>query len=119
MLENLQKTLQNFKNNSLLVQEGAVQKTVVCEKLWLLNRYCHNRSRKAAVAGPNSDCKFFDKFSINCAKKSTGLSPCTNRPVKCEACNNVYWSYNMISHYSIDHLSLVVPSFLITSVEEK
>jgi hypothetical protein len=73
---------------------------------------------KAAVGVPNSDCKYFDKFSINCAKKSTGLSPCTNRPINCEACNNCFWSYNIEAHYKVDHLSLEVPSSLIPSKEE-
>ena len=71
---------------------------------------------KSAVATPYSDCKNFEKFSLGAAKKSSGLSPCTNVPINCEACKskNVYWSYNMAAHYMNDHPSLVVPDCITT-----
>ncbi len=50
--------------------------------------------------GLKSDCKFYVKFSLKSAEKCTKNSPCTNRPVKCSICDQVYWSYNMKSHYT-------------------
>lgn len=69
---------------------------------------------RAAVTAPASDCKYFEKFSLGAAKKSSGLQPCTNIPVKCQACNNsyVFWSYNMTVHYKLDHPSLIIPDFM-------
>ena len=69
---------------------------------------------KSAVAVPKSDCEYFEKFSIGAAKKSSGLSPCTNIPVICEACKtrNTFWSYNIQSHYIKDHPSLEAPSYI-------
>ncbi len=53
---------------------------------------------------------YYMYYSTVCYHISTGLSPCTNRPINCKACNNFFWSYNIESHYKVDHLSLVVSS---------
>ena len=51
--------------------------------------------------GPKSDCKYFRSFSLKCAEKTSGS--CTNRPIHCPICNNLYWSYNLESHYESCH----------------
>jgi hypothetical protein len=59
--------------------------------------------------GPESDCEYHYKF--NFAKKSSTEEaktipvsyPCLNRPVKCEHCEHIYWSYNMEAHHSKAH----------------
>ena len=67
---------------------------------------------KAAVTTPYSDCKYFVKFSIGAAKKSSSLSPCTNVPMACPACKNTFWSYNIECHYRLDHPALDVPKLV-------
>ena len=59
---------------------------------------------------------YYMYYSTVCYHISTGLSPCTNRPINCKACNNCFWSYNIESHYKVDHLSLVVSSSLKTKL---
>ena len=53
--------------------------------------------------GPHSNCLYFYPFKLGPAAKSTKRSPCTNRPIKCEVCNQVYWSYNILFHYQAIH----------------
>ena len=53
-----------------------------------------------ATFGPRSDCSLFREFSLKPAEDS---KVCTNRPVKCEVCNDDFWSYNLEKHYSNKH----------------
>jgi hypothetical protein len=59
--------------------------------------------------GPESDCEYHYKFnfakksSTEEAKKIPVSYPCLNRPVKCEHCEHIYWSYNMEAHHSKAH----------------
>ena len=64
-----------------------------------------------------SDCKYYIKFSLGAAKKSTTYSPCTNRPVHCTICKCVVWSYNIAEHFKISHPTATYSCYL--SVEEK
>ncbi len=41
--------------------------------------------------GPKSDCKLFYSFSLASAIKISTYACCTNRPIKCELCNSVYY----------------------------
>ncbi|CEL58799.1 hypothetical protein RSOLAG1IB_12200 [Rhizoctonia solani AG-1 IB] len=54
-----------------------------------------------------SSCPFFDKFSHKAAETSTPGSPCTNRPIRCQApeCSKTdpIWSYNMRDHILAVH----------------
>lgn len=59
--------------------------------------------------GPKSNCKYFVKFSLKPAEKSTKSSISTNRPVRCEHCDVVVWSYNLKPHYEHFHPRIVVP----------
>lgn len=67
---------------------------------------------KNAPNCPLSNCTFFTKFSLKSAEKSTKTSPCTNRPVKCEVCKLVYWSYNIQIHYERNHIGHNIPSMI-------
>jgi hypothetical protein len=57
-------------------------------------------SRK--TLGPNSNCSYFYGFSLKAAVKMTERSPCTNRPVKCDLCEKIYWSYNIQYHFDMN-----------------
>ena len=52
----------------------------------------------------SKDCKYLYNFSLKSA-----FNPCTNRPIKCEMCSLVVWSYNMRSHYSMAHSNNDLP----------
>ena len=62
--------------------------------------------------GPKSDCKLFYSFSLASAIKISTYACCTNRPIKCELCNSVYWSYNMQKHYESKHNQCEIPEFI-------
>ncbi len=70
-------------------------------------------SRK--TLGPNSNCSHFYGFSLKAAAKMTESSPCTNRPVKCDLCEQIYWSYNIQYHFDIMHAN---PSFPTDQLEK-
>ena len=42
-------------------------------------------------------------------EKSTKSKPCTNRPVKCEHCSVIVWSYNIEQHYLVCHPGVDIP----------
>ena len=45
-----------------------------------------------------------------CAVELSANNPCSNRPVKCELCENtVVWSYGLNMHYSTKHHGLICP----------
>jgi hypothetical protein len=45
-------------------------------------------------------------FTLKPAKKISKRTPCTNRPVNCKVCLGVFWSYNILIHYSNQHSHL-------------
>jgi hypothetical protein len=44
-------------------------------------------------------------------------NPCLNRPIQCEHCHEVVWSYNMNEHFKISHKGFECPALI--SEEEK
>ena len=34
----------------------------------------------------------------------------TNRPLKCEICDKVYWSYNLKTHFELMHNNIAAPN---------
>jgi len=67
---------------------------------------------------PKSNCKFSHKFSLKLAAKSTKRSPCTNRPVECPRCKDVFWSYNIAIHYELIHIGEEIPAMItLTEIE--
>lgn len=72
---------------------------------------------KTATLIPGSNCEYITKFSLKSAEKTTKSGPCTNRPIVCEQCNTVQWSYNMPSHYKLKHTDFPPP--VTVSVKEK
>lgn len=62
--------------------------------------------------GPFSNCKYYVKFSLKPAEKSTKNKPCTNRPVKCERCDTILWSYNIEAHYRLNHDGHEIPNMI-------
>ena len=67
---------------------------------------------------PGGNCEYLHKFSIKSAEKSTKSGPCTNRPVACEVCKVIVWSYNLPEHYRKKHTNHPIPS-QITAEERK
>eukprot|EP00918_Siedleckia_nematoides_P008383 GHVU01018181.1.p1 GENE.GHVU01018181.1~~GHVU01018181.1.p1 ORF type:complete len:378 (+),score=27.89 GHVU01018181.1:1223-2356(+) len=57
--------------------------------------------RKTNVVSVKCDCSHFHTFTYSCALKVT--SKCTNVPVACSVCDNVFWKYNMSLHWSDRH----------------
>ena len=51
-------------------------------------------------------CTYGYSFSLKAAVKSTIRTPCTNRPVRCKVCKCVFWSYNIMTHYALNHSHL-------------
>ena len=68
------------------------------------------------VAGNN--CEDLSNFSMKSAEKSTKSGPCTNRPVLCDQCKTVQWSYNLTIHFRSKHSDYPVPK-RIAHEEEK
>jgi len=69
--------------------------------------------------GPVSrDCKYHYCFSLKSAEKVSAFNPCTNRPIKCELCSLVVWSYNMRSHYTLNHPNNDYPEKYLLSDDE-
>ena len=64
-----------------------------------------------------SDCPYFYKFSENRSLKLRKANPCLNRPIQCEHCHEVVWSYNMNEHFKISHKGFECPALI--SEEEK
>ena len=62
--------------------------------------------------GPDSDCKYSIRFSLKIRDKIVDSYPCTNRPVKCDHCSQIFWSYNLELHYSKSHPGIFCPSMI-------
>ena len=67
---------------------------------------------------PGSNCTYQVKFSLKSAEMSTKSSPCTNRPITCEHCKTVQWSYNLPKHCKEKHSDYPIPT-TITDEERK
>ena len=68
---------------------------------------------------PTSHCKYYNKFSYNKTKTTLVKSnPCTNKPVPCEQCKGIFWSYNLAEHYKRMHTGVSCPE-MITEDERK
>ena len=67
---------------------------------------------KSKTLGPKSNCSYFFTFSLKPASKGSIRSPCTNRPIICEICNECIWSYNINYHYQSKHNLNDVPNEL-------
>jgi len=50
---------------------------------------------------PHSNCVRFYAFSLAPVERIGTF--CSNRPVVCKICRNIFWSYNMRSHYENFH----------------
>ena len=72
---------------------------------------------KTATLVPGSNCEY-SKFSLKSAEKSTKSGPCTNRPVLCDQCKTVQWSYNLPFHFRSKNSDYPVPK-RIADEEEK
>jgi len=71
------------------------------------------------VYGPKSaDCDYFYPFSLKSAEKISALNPCTNRPVKCDLCKLVVWSYNIRIHYEQNHPNNDLPEIYLLKNDE-
>ena len=81
---------------------------------WLLYR-TEKTTHKTII--PASNCKLYIKFSLKSALTSRERTPCSNRPVSCQLCKNVYWSYALQDHYTAVHTGETYP--LVISDEEK
>ena len=62
---------------------------------------------------------FFFTLSLKPASKGSIRSPCTNRPIICEICNECIWSYNINYHYQNKNNLNDVPIELKITEEEK
>jgi hypothetical protein len=67
--------------------------------------------------GPTSNCSHFYGFSLKAAAKISERSPCTNRPVRCDLCEQIYWSYNIEHHYEIMHANPSVSTSQIANLK--
>ena len=66
---------------------------------------------------PQSNCPKMIKFSLAAAAKAAGRNPFLNRPVACEVCKEVYWSYALKKHFERSHIGHTCN--IIVSEEEK
>ena len=49
-----------------------------------------------------SQCNYYYKFSYNKTKQTILKSNhCTNKPVSCNQCKGIFWSYNLLEHYKL------------------
>ena len=48
-------------------------------------------------------------MNLKSTEKSTKSKPCSNRPVKCEHCSVIVWTYNIEQHYLVCHPGVEIP----------
>ncbi len=66
-----------------------------------------------------SDCPYFHCFNFKSSYDKVIRSyPCSNRPIACEICKGIYWSYNIQVHYELSHNNCQIPD-LITKQERE
>ena len=65
---------------------------------------------KTASFIPDSNCPYNVRFPLKAAETSTKSGPCTNRPVCCDGCKAVVWSYNVSYHYKHRHNDYPTPA---------
>ena len=58
---------------------------------------------KNEIYGPKSDCRYFTDINKRTDNKLVKSYPCSNRPVKCDHCEEIYWTYNMETHHLAAH----------------
>jgi len=63
-------------------------------------------------------CSFGYPFSLGSALKSSKRTPCTNRPIRCKICKCVFWSYNILIHYALQHSHLTCEEKCFPTQEE-
>ena len=70
--------------------------------------YFHKQAGKNATEGiPDASmCTYGAKFNLKSACTSSKKTPCTNRPIRCSVCQCVFWSYNILFHFSLNHSHL-------------
>ena len=68
---------------------------------------------------PKSNCSYFFTFNLKPTSNGSIRSPCTNRPIVCEICNECIWSYNINYHYQSKHNLNDVPNELKITEDEK
>ena len=73
---------------------------------------------KTVTLIPGSNCAYQIKFSLKSAEKATKNGPCTNRPITCDRCKTVQWSYNLPKHYQDKHSDYPIPT-TVTDAEKK
>ena len=60
--------------------------------------------------GPGqTGCKYFRKFNLKCAAKTSSNQPSSNRPFECPICYNVYCYYFLENHYAHNHVGIACP----------
>jgi len=69
-----------------------------------------------SVYGPESNCVYAYKFSLKSVEVLKKNMICSNRPIQCKICNNIYWFYNFETHYKESHPNLACP-YKVTSDE--
>ena len=61
------------------------------------------RERVKVLLLAKSDCSYYYEFSMKNSEKVPNSYPCSNRPVKCDHCEEIYWTYNMETHHLAAH----------------
>ena len=68
------------------------------------------------IFGAQSYCQYHHRFSMKVSDKVPKAYPCSNRPVKCEYCDEIYWSYHMEAHHLSKHKGMIFNSLYITLI---
>ena len=55
------------------------------------------------------NCQYYKKLSLKSAESAKERNPCSNRPVKCNVCEETYWSYAMAKHFEQSHIDIACP----------
>jgi hypothetical protein len=63
--------------------------------------------------------RIWHHFSTKVSQKVPKSYPCSNRSVKCDFCNGIYWSYNMKAHHSDKHVGIDFKSLITENEEQK
>ena len=78
-----------------------------------------NNGKQVTEGIPDSClCSYGYAFSLKSATKSSKRTPCTNRPTRCKICKCVFWSYNILIHYALQHSHLTCEGKCFPTQEE-